>query len=722
MPGDRAAPAGLSCPKTYPSSKPNARSPTPNTQDPIPKPELPLNRSARAAAAAFALLLAMPAAAQKPRSSTKPDISYARARVYPALVNITVVMRYFSGGRAQRQPGGGSGVIVTPQGHVLTNFHVAGNTTRIYCTLLSGEAIEASVVTHDPATDLSVLKLKLESRADPTQPIQWAPLGNSDDLQVGETVIAMGNPHMLASSLTVGVVSNAKRVFTDFTGTQLEERELEEDEKTGMFTRWIQHDALIQPGNSGGPLVNLRGEVVGINELGGNGMGFAIPSNTAARVLKQALAYGKVKRGWLGISVMPVNKLERRKGALVSGVAPGSPAEQAGIKPGDFIMALDGKPTDVRFFEEVPVLYQRIADMRSGTSVTLRLERGGAPKTVTATVGTMRPFTGDEEELRKAGLTVKSITEAMARSHQLHTAEGVLVTGVRTAFPFDTANPRVQEGDVITSIGGKPTPDLAAFRSAVGRLTTKETPVTFYRQDENLVTSVKLPEDKSDEEGGELPKAWVGIKTQVVTPDVAKALGMSGTKGFRITEVYPETQAAKSGLMPGDVITTLNGSKLDASRPQDADDLKRTVEDLDVGTKATFGIIRKGAPKTVEVKLEGTPTSAPQAHKTRQDDFEFAIRDITQMDRMEHRWKKDQPGVLVIDVTAGGWASMAGLRVDDVILAVNGQTITDHDNFKNVMKEVSAKRPKVVSIFLKRGILTHFVFIEPDWKKITASK
>src|SRR5207248_1583561 len=161
--------------------------------------------------------------------------------------------------RAQRTPAGGSGVIVSPQGHVLTNYHVAGNTTRIMCTLPSGESIEAKVICHDPPTDLSVLKLLTEKRANPADPLPYVPLGDSDKLEVGQTVIAIGNPLMLSSSLTVGVVSNPHRVFTDFTGTQMEEMELEPDEKTGMFTRWIQHDALILPGNSGGPLVNLRG-------------------------------------------------------------------------------------------------------------------------------------------------------------------------------------------------------------------------------------------------------------------------------------------------------------------------------------------------------------------------------------------------------------------------------------------------------------------------------
>jgi serine protease Do len=243
------------------------------------------------------------------------DIDFARSKVYPTLVNIAVVVQSYSGGRARRFPAAGSGVVVSAAGHVLTNFHVAGHTTRITCTLPSGERIDADIVAHDPLTDLSVLKLRLAERSNPTRPVSFSTLGDSDALEVGEYVLAMGNPLTLSSSLTLGVVSNTKRVFTDFTGTEMTELDLGAGERTGIFTRWIQHDALILPGNSGGPLVNLRGEVVGINELGGAGVGFAIPSNLAARVLNQVLTFGEVRRGWLGVTVLPVEKLGRQRGA-----------------------------------------------------------------------------------------------------------------------------------------------------------------------------------------------------------------------------------------------------------------------------------------------------------------------------------------------------------------------------------------------------------------------
>ncbi|MHC4107032.1 MAG: S1C family serine protease, partial [Planctomycetota bacterium] len=168
-----------------------------------------------AAVLAFAIapVLVPGAAAQDlARDALRRDIDFARSKVYPALVNISVVVQIYSGGRAQRFPAAGSGVVISAAGHVLTNFHVAGHTTRITCTLPTGERIDADVIAHDPLTDLSVLKLRLAERPDPTTPLPFATLGDSDALRVGDYVLAMGNPLTLSSSLTLGVVSNPNRV------------------------------------------------------------------------------------------------------------------------------------------------------------------------------------------------------------------------------------------------------------------------------------------------------------------------------------------------------------------------------------------------------------------------------------------------------------------------------------------------------------------------------
>jgi len=661
------------------------------------------------------------AQAQNPRSALPREVGRARDRVYPALVNITVVTRYFSDGRAQRAPSGGSGVIVSPQGYVLTNYHVAGNATRITCTLPSGESIDARVVAHDPPTDLSVLKLRTERRKS-RAPLPYATLGRSSALEIGQPVIAMGNPMMLASSLTVGVVSNTKRVFTDFAGSQIQEQVLDDGERAGMFTRWIQHDALILPGNSGGPLVNFAGEVVGINELGGAGVGFAIPSDTASRVLRQVLAHGEVRRGWLGITIAPVGKLGRKEGALVAAVAPQSPASKAGIAPGDVLLSLGEKSVRVRFAEEIPLLYQEVADLPIGQVITARLIRGGKIATRRVKIARMLPYVGEEEELRKLGVSVRGITDAMAVSRRLPTKQGVLVTGVRAGFPLETAKPSISEGDVITSIGGAPVVNVAAFRKVIARLKDGDVPILFRRGYESWVTVARVETPEEAQDNAELPKAWIGVKTQVLTPQIAHALKIPGKTGFRVTEVFPGTQAAKAGLRAGDVITAINDSALEASRPQDEEDLRQAIEELSVGEKAKLTIIRAGNPGSVGIKLEATPASAPNAKSRQQEELEFTVRELTPLDRMERRWSLSQRGVLVSETTAGGWAQMAGLRVEDLIVSVQGRPVSDLGRFESAIRVALARKPRVITLFVQRGDNTDFVFIEPDWSNVQGRK
>jgi len=670
-----------------------------------------------------ALALGSAHAQDRAKDALRQDLDFARSKVYPALVNIGVVARDFSGGRTTRSPGAGSGVICSPGGHVLTNFHVAGNTVQITCILPSGETIEADVVAHDPMTDLSVLKLRLDSRIDTTIPIPFASLGNSDALQIGDYVLAMGNPFALSSSMTLGVVSNTKRVFTDFTGTEVEDMDLGEGERTGLFTRWIQHDALILPGNSGGPLVNLRGEVVGINELGGSGMGFAIPSNLAASVLNQSLTFGEVRRGWIGVTVMPVRKMGRDTGALVASVGPSSPAEKVGLQAGDILLALDDAPVNARFFEEVPPLYQRIAEIPVGKEISVRYLRKGEEKTVKLLVARMERFRGEEEEHTEMGITVQEITGPMALARRYPSTDGVMVTGLRPGQRIEAARPQIQGGDVILSIDGKPIKDLPTFRTLVGAITKNQDFVVSYRRDdESLITLVKAVPDKPSKSGKELPKAWLGVKTQVVTPDVAKALGAKDLKGFRITEVFPWTEASNAGLVAGDVIVAIGTTKITASRPQDAEDLRRTVEEQAIAEKAEFTVMRGGTEVKLAVLMQESPASSLDAKSSVQKELEFTIRETTFLDRIEFKWDKDQKGVLVVEATMGGWANMAGLRGRDLIETIQGQPVTDITTFEKVMAEVLKLRPKSVEVFVRRRYKTHFVFLAPDWSKLPQPK
>ena len=647
----------------------------------------------------------------------RSDIELARQKVYPALVNIAVVFRFFNGGRAQRAPAGGSGVIVSPDGKILTNFHVAGNTTRIVCTLPTGESMEAKVLLHDPLTDLSVLQILNERRVDPKSPLPYASLGNSDEVQVGDTVLAIGNPLLLSSSVTKGIVSNTKRVFTDFTSTQIEDQELDGGERTGVFTRWIQHDALILPGNSGGPLVNLKGEVIGINELGGNGVGFAIPSNIAKIVLASA-PNGIVSRATLNLSVLPVGKLGRKEGALVSAVTPGSPSEKAGMKPGDILIELNGKPVTVRFFEEIPLFYQAVASLPAGQSVSAKVLRGTQTVSLTLPVTAMEKTLGKEEELREMGISVQEITEQMRVSRRLETRDGVLITGVRAGYPFEGAQPQLQFGDVLTQVGGKPVKTITELREAMKGANKEGFLVQFLRQREKMVSVVKVPESKTADENTELPRAWLGVRTQVMTTELAKVLGMETVKGFRITEVLNGSSASKAGIVAGDVVTSINGEALNAFRPQDAEDLRRAVEDLPLDKPATFGVMRSGKKLDLSTAMVALPAGPETAKKARQKQLEFGIRDLTPMDVLDRRLPAGQKGVLVVEVTPGGWANIGGLQVDDILLSANGELTDTADAFERVMAGVLKSRPKVLQLFVRRNERTHFVFLEPDWQKL----
>ncbi|MDF1699639.1 MAG: PDZ domain-containing protein [Planctomycetota bacterium] len=679
-------------------------------------------RSIRFLAAGLLGLLALGlpgvARAEEGGEKLRQAVAYAKQKVYPCLVNIGVVAKQFRQGRETRGLGAGSGVIVSPAGHVVTNFHVAGEASRITCKLPSGESIDADIVCRDPLTDLCVLKLRMDQRRDPNQPIPFATVGDSTSVRVGEHVMAMGNPGGLTSTVTLGIVSNTARVFTNFTGSAIQTFDFGGGQLTGIFNQWIQHDALILPGNSGGPLVSLKGEVIGINTRGGSGTGFAVPASTVKKVLAQALTWGEVRRGWLGMSIVPVNHLDRDKGALVSSVFPGGPADKAGIKPGDIVTRIDNGEIAVVGFEGVPLFLSRVADLRAGKSVAIEYERKGDLNGTEVVVAPMEKYVGDEKAFRTWGVSAQDITKPMAFARRYPDTDGVLLSTMRPGSAPDKAKPALQSGDVVLAIGGKPVTNLEDFGKLMQvNSKSKALPVRFRRGKMDMVTVLDMSKPPRPPRNTELAKAWMGISTQVLTTKVATALGMEGVKGFRVTRIMPGTEAEKSDLAVGDVITSLNGKALDAYRLQDGQILTRMVEDLDIGGDAKLEIMRGGKTLEISVTLEETPNTSADARTAEDPVLEFKVRELTFIDRVNRDLDKDYRGIMVAAVTPGSWAQVANLRAGDILLEINDQPVDSIRSFKKLVREMGKAKPKTVKIFVRRGRSTAFVFMRPEWPR-----
>ncbi len=270
-------------------------------------------------------------------SAMRSRIESAIARVKPALVRIRVVSTDFSDGREVKMQVVGSGAIITRDGYLITNHHVAGHAVRIFCTLWNREEIEAELVGTDPLTDIAILKLK------PDHPVRFTPaeFGDSSDLKVGDYVLAMGSPMALSQSVTLGIISNTEMTMPRFWGSSGRFRLDGED--VGSLVRWIGHDAAIYGGNSGGPLVDLRGKIIGINEIS-YGLGRRDSRQPGPEASpNRSWPKAGFERSWLGLDVQPLFKRsEDKHGVLISGVLENSPAAKAGFKPGDLLLR-DGR-------------------------------------------------------------------------------------------------------------------------------------------------------------------------------------------------------------------------------------------------------------------------------------------------------------------------------------------------------------------------------------------
>ena len=638
--------------------------------------------------------------------------------VYPALVQIYVLSLRHNRGRGRKFESAGSGVIIAREGYVITNHHVAGKATSIRCVLSTREELRAELVGTDPLSDIAVLKLDMNSRPVGSSPLPLAYFGSSKSLSVGEPILAMGCPLAISQSVTRGIVSNKDMIIPKRMSAPLRL----DGENVGSVVKWIGHDASIYPGNSGGPLVNLRGEIVGINEIG-LGLSGAIPSELANSVSQKLIQNGLVKRAWIGASFQPLlksNHIENfKQGVVVSGVIPGSPSEKGGLKAGDVVLAIDEISVQVRFEEEMPALIGRLLSKTVGVPIRLKIKRGTVEKNLKVTPEIRDDARGKETEIREWGITVRRLTLMDSKEMHRQDQKGVLVGSVRPGGPSDKAIPNLLPGDVIVEVNKRPIDGIRSFRKLTDEFCRKKkTPVavvvTFDRKSERFLTVAEIGLRNSLNPPIEATKAWLPIATQVLSRKLAKAMNLNGKKGVRITQVYPNSSAQQAGFQGGDILSHVDGLIIEASESQDSEVFETMIRAYRVDDLVDFNVVRNGQKVLVSAKLVKMPTSKEQLQVYQDLRLEFEARDVSYMDQITNQWSELESGAMITQVDSGGWAAVAGLRAGDLIKAVNHKAVGNVKDLQLHIEGAKSKNFRNIVFFVKRGIHTLFIELEPN--------
>jgi serine protease Do len=399
-----------------------------------------------AAALAGVPLLACAALAEPAYEALERRIIEVAERVKPSVVHIEAIVKFGD----RRAPVTGSGVVASADGRILTNHHVVERAEKVTVSVPGRRRkYPARILGTDPQTDMAVLRIE------PDEPLPAARFRDQDDLRVGQWVIAVGNPYGLDGTVSFGIVSAIGRNL----------------EIPGTLNDFIQTDAMIDRGSSGGPLVDLDGRVVGINSRGqGRGIGFTIPIGQALDVAKR-LEHGQLQRGYLGITMQPLDReladyfgIPEATGAVVNSVAEGSPAEQAGLVPGDIVTHFDGVAIEGEAEEELGGFQRLVAGTEPGRGVSVEILRAGKAQTLAMTVGT-QPRVEPAEVETEAGFHVQELTPNLIRENRLSVDRGAFVHFVERGSPASEAGLLV--GDVIQRIDSRVVTDLAQLRQAM---------------------------------------------------------------------------------------------------------------------------------------------------------------------------------------------------------------------------------------------------------------
>ncbi len=404
------------------------------------------------------LLLATGARGEELRGLDRLDfrtvVRDAKARVFPAVVFIKVVREDNERGEKRSQEVSGSGVLISADGEVLSNWHVVDKATEVRCLLSDGRAFPARVVGSDKDVDVALLRLDLGK--EPAN-LPFAQLGQSASLTEGDFVMAMGAPWGMSRSVSIGIISCTRRYLPG----------------ASEYSAWLQTDASISPGNSGGPLVNTAGEVVGLNTRGmsgaGGDLGFTVPIEVARQVAEQMRLHGKMEWSWTGLQLQPLRDFNRNvyfpntNGVIIAETDPESPARRSGLQAGDRLVAVNGKPVTAVTQEEIPAVNRQLGLLSKGVAAHLEFIRQGESKTAELTPRAKGRVEGEELACRRWDFSVKAINQFDNPDLYFQRKEGVFIYGVK--FPGNAATAGLGAQDILLKIDGRDVRTLADVKA-----------------------------------------------------------------------------------------------------------------------------------------------------------------------------------------------------------------------------------------------------------------
>jgi serine protease Do len=412
-----------------------------------------------AALATAVLLGSVPRVAAEPGEARgiedfRSVVRAAKEKVFPAVVFVKCIRESSEEGKKEGQEVTGSGVLISEKGEFVTNWHVVDLAREVRCLLSDGRAFHAKVLGSDKDTDVALCRI--ESK-EPTGPLPFAALGDSDSLVEGDFVMAMGAPWGLSRSVSIGIVACTSRYLVG----------------TSEYSLWIQTDASISPGNSGGPLVGTSGTVIGLNARGsmqGGDLGFAIPASTVKLIVEQIRSCGKCRWTWTGLHLQPLRDFERdtyfegTEGVVVAGTDPDSPGRKAGLLPQDRLLSINGKRTDALTIEGMPAVQRLLGTLPLDEPAKLRVRREGKEIDVTLTPREKGAVEGDELACPRWDFSVKAINQFEVPALYFHRKEGVFVWGTKS--PGNAQDAGLARGDILLRVGKTEVKTLADVKAA----------------------------------------------------------------------------------------------------------------------------------------------------------------------------------------------------------------------------------------------------------------